>query len=60
VAPDATLVYAGAIDDRPSYDVFVVKGSRNLVRAALEDLGAGRPVAVATTRPYGCAVGYGS
>ena len=60
VAPDATLVYAGAIDDQPSYDAAVVKESRNLVRAALEDLGAGRPVAVSTTRPYGCAVGYGS
>jgi hypothetical protein len=60
VAPDATLVYAGAIDDQPSYDASVVKGSKNLVRAALEDLGAGRPVAVASTRPYGCSVGYGS
>jgi hypothetical protein len=60
VAPDATLVYAGAIDDQPSYDASVVKGSKNFVRAALEDLGAGRPVAVSSTRPYGCSVGYGS
>lgn len=60
VAPDSTLVYAGAIDDKPSYDESVVKGSRNHVRAVLEDLGAGRPVAVSSTRPYGCAVGYGS
>lgn len=58
VAPDGVLAYAGAIDDRPSYDPDVVKQSRNLVRAALEDLGAGRPVAVASTRPYGCSIGY--
>lgn len=60
VTGDGMLVYAGAIDDKPSYDAAVVKTSRNLVRAAIEDLEAGRPVATASTRPYGCAVGYGS
>lgn len=59
VAPDGTLAYAGAIDGRPSFDAAEVTKSHNLVRAALEDLGAGRPVAVTSTRPYGCGIGYG-
>lgn len=59
VATDGVLAYAGAIDDRPSYDPDVVRQSRSLVRAALEDLQAGRPVAHASTRPYGCSIGYG-
>ncbi|HSW16876.1 MAG TPA: redoxin domain-containing protein [Ramlibacter sp.] len=58
IAPTGNLAYMGAIDDKPSYDAEVVKNSRGLVRAALDDLAAGRPVATPATRPYGCAVGY--
>jgi len=53
-----TVVYAGAIDDRPSTDPDDVAGARNHVDAALDDLAAGRPVSVATTNPYGCSVKY--
>jgi hypothetical protein len=60
VAADGMLVYAGAIDDQPTYDPAVVKKSKNLVRAALEDIQAGRPVTVSSTRAYGCTIGYGS
>jgi hypothetical protein len=35
-----------------------VKGARNYVREALDAVAAGRPVAVAATRPYGCSVKY--
>lgn len=55
-----TLVYMGGIDDRPSADRASLEGAHNYVRAALADLAAGRPVAEAVTRPYGCTVKYGS
>jgi hypothetical protein len=53
-----TLVYMGAIDDRPTAGHASVRGARNYVREALEALAAGRPIAVASTRPYGCSVKY--
>ena len=55
-----TLAYMGGIDDRPSSDPDSLKGAKNYVVAALADVKAGRPVAQATTRPYGCSVKYGS
>ena len=50
------IVYAGAIDDDP-------RGSEgasatNYVAAALDEVLAGKPVAVAETKPYGCSVKY--
>jgi len=54
------LVYMGGIDDRPYAEPASLKGAKNYVAAALADLKAGRPVAVATSRPYGCGVKYGS
>ena len=53
-----TLVYAGAIDDRPTAQRSDVRGAQNYVRAALEDVAAGRPVRTPTTRAYGCTVKY--
>lgn len=52
------VAYAGAIDTQPTVDESVVPKSRNLVRAALEDLLVGRSVATPRTTPYGCLVGY--
>jgi AhpC/TSA family len=53
-----TLAYAGGIDDKPSSDPADVKTAKNYVNAALGDLQAGKPVAQAATRPYGCSVKY--
>lgn len=53
-----TLVYAGGIDDKPSPNPADIKGARNHVLAALSEMKAGKPVSVATSRPYGCAVKY--
>jgi hypothetical protein len=53
-----TLLYMGAIDDRPTANPASVNGARNYVREALDAVAAGRPVAVAATRPYGCSVKY--
>ncbi|MCR5873511.1 thioredoxin family protein [Phenylobacterium sp. J426] len=54
------LVYMGGIDDKPSADPATLKGAKNYVSAALADVKAGRPVAQAATKPYGCSVKYGS
>ncbi len=58
IAPDGTLTYQGAIDSIPSARVADIASATNYVTAALQDLDAGRPVAVPVTRPYGCAVKY--
>lgn len=60
VDPAGTLVYMGGIDDQPYADPESLKTAHNYVAAALADLKAGRPVAQALTRPYGCSVKYGS
>jgi len=52
------LIYDGAIDDKPTTDVEDVARAQNYVSAALQETMAGKEVAVATTRPYGCSVKY--
>lgn len=52
------LIYMGAIDDRPTASHSSVKGARNYVREALDAAARGRPVVLASTRPYGCSVKY--
>jgi peroxiredoxin len=59
IAPNGVLVYAGAIDDKPSTEKSDVPGAKNYVLAAYQELKAGQPVSVATTASYGCAVKYG-
>jgi peroxiredoxin len=53
-----TLVYAGAIDDRPTSRRGDVQGAHNYVRAAVEAVAAGQPVKTPVTRAYGCTVKY--
>jgi len=60
VDPAGRLVYMGGIDDKPTTSKSDVKGATNYVRAALQDLAAGRTVATPVTRPYGCSVKYSS
>ena len=55
-----TVVYMGGIDDRPRARPSDIEGAANHVLAALDDIKAGRAVATAVTRPYGCSVKYGS
>lgn len=55
---EGTLVYAGAIDDTPSVKTEDVKTAKNYVRAALDALAAGEPVAETSSKAYGCAVKY--
>ena len=57
-----TLVYAGAIDNSPDGEGKSAEGGKlvNYVDAALSDLAASKPVAVPTSKAYGCGVKYGS
>lgn len=52
------LRYAGAIDDKPSANPSSLQGARPYLREALEAVAAGKPVPVASSRPYGCSVKY--
>ncbi|HSO33819.1 MAG TPA: thioredoxin family protein [Labilithrix sp.] len=56
-----TLVYRGAVDNSPDGEGESPTGGKlvSYVEAALADLGAGKPVATAETRAYGCSVKYG-
>lgn len=58
INPAGTIVYQGAIDDKPTANAADIAGARNHVKAALGELKAGKPVSVAETKPYGCAVKY--
>jgi peroxiredoxin len=53
-----TLRYMGAIDDKPVAAPASLDGARNYTREALAAVTAGKPVAVASTEPYGCSVKY--
>ncbi|MEQ1492874.1 MAG: redoxin family protein [Terricaulis sp.] len=55
---EGRIIYQGAIDDRPSARPETLEGATNYVRAAWDDLDAGRAVQIAQTTPYGCSVKY--
>jgi len=52
------LIYAGAIDDRPTTRRADVQGAQNYVREALQSVAAAQPVKTPLTRAYGCTVKY--
>lgn len=54
------LVYAGAIDNKPSSRASDIPGATNHVNVALAESLAGKPVSTASTRAYGCTVKYGN
>lgn len=53
-----TLVYDGAIDDKPSTDPADIPGAKPYLADALDAVLAGQPVPAAKTVPYGCSVKY--
>ena len=59
IDPQGKLVYQGAIDNQPTPDPASLKGADNYLNDALNAAMADKPVAVAVTKPYGCAVHYG-
>ena len=58
ISPQGTLIYNGAIDDRPTTDHADINGAKDYVSLALDEALAGKPVSDPTTRPYGCSVKY--
>ncbi|HEY0968405.1 MAG TPA: thioredoxin family protein [Opitutaceae bacterium] len=55
---EGTLVYNGAIDSIRSANVADIAKAENYVNSALAAVKAGKPVAKATSEPYGCNVKY--
>jgi len=55
---EGRIVFEGGIDDRPTNKVEDLEGANNFVRAALDDLEAGRPVLTPFATPYGCSIKY--
>lgn len=60
VDPNGTLVYGGAIDNSPDAEGESAENGKleNYVESALTAVRAGRPVAKASTKAYGCSVKY--
>jgi len=59
IDPKGTLVYAGAIDSKPTADPADVKTATNYVNQAVAEVVAGKPVSQPVTQAYGCSVKYG-
>lgn len=58
IDPAGNVIYDGAIDSKPTPEVDDIKSADNYVSDALTAAMAGKPVATAFTRPYGCSVKY--
>lgn len=59
IDPKGVIIYAGAIDDKPSANPDDVKGAMNYVSEALTAAKAGKAVSTSWTKSYGCSVKYG-
>jgi peroxiredoxin len=60
INPQGNLVYAGGIDSIASARAEDVKQATNYIKQSLGETLAGKPISVATTKPYGCSVKYKS
>ena len=58
ISPQGTIEYAGGIDNIRSSRASDVSRAKNFVALALDDIAAGRPIAVQSSQPYGCSVKY--
>jgi peroxiredoxin len=58
IDPQGKVVYAGAIDSKPTPDPADVKTATNYVNQALAEAMAGKPVSKPVTQAYGCSVKY--
>jgi peroxiredoxin len=60
IDPKGTLVYRGAVDNSPDGEGESATGGKlvSYVEAAIADVAAGKPVATAETKAYGCGVKY--
>ena len=58
VDPQGVIIYAGAIDDRPSTRPEDPPAAHNYVRAALTEATGGQAVTTRSSTPYGCSIKY--
>ena len=58
INPEGILIYAGAIDDKPSVEPADVAGAHNYVQYALHEAMGGKPLTSPKTDSYGCSVKY--
>jgi len=58
INPEGTLIYSGAIDDKPTYKHDDIKGAENYVVMALNASMNGKSVQTKMTPSYGCSVKY--
>jgi hypothetical protein len=58
VDPTGKLIYAGAIDSKPSANPADIKTATNYVNQALAESLAGKPVSQPATQAYGCSIKY--
>jgi peroxiredoxin len=58
IDPNGRVIYAGGIDDKPTFRAADIDGARNYVAAALDESMAGKRVSVAAANAYGCSVKY--
>jgi hypothetical protein len=58
IDPTGKLIYQGALDDKPTTEQADLKSARNYLNETLTAAMSGKPVPVASTRPYGCSVKY--
>ena len=58
IDPTGKLIYQGALDDKPTPDQEDLKDARNYLNETLTAAMSGKPVPLASTRPYGCSVKY--
>jgi hypothetical protein len=58
IDPAGKLIYQGAIDNQPTPNPSSLNSADNYLNDALNAAMAGKPVAVAVTKPYGCSVKY--
>jgi peroxiredoxin len=58
IDPTGKLIYQGAIDNQPTPNPASLNGADNYLNDALNAAMAGKAVAVAVTKPYGCSVKY--
>lgn len=60
IDPAGKLIYAGAIDSKPTANPADIASAVNYVNQALGEALAGKPVSQATTTAYGCTIKYAS
>ena len=60
IDPQGKLVYAGAIDSKPTANPADIKTATNYVNQAIGEALSGKPVSQATSRAYGCSIKYAS